>query len=305
MATVNLGAIKFNWKGAYNNSTAYVVDDVVSSGGSSYVCILASQGNAVSNGTYWNQMSSAGTNGTNGTNGTDVGTVITTQGDILYRDGSGLQRLPKGTAGQVLQMNSGATAPEYGTVSSDFVRITTNTLGSATTTWSIDNVFSATYKNYIIKLNLRTGDNNHNIKFRYLNNSGSEVGDAYYRGGAGGFESTSSGANNGQVKHDWNDNGHQLTGFGDTLGNNGTPDAINLTATINIAYPNVSSGFGFPGKSMNGLVNYTGTSGARVLLGYIGGYFDANLQARGFNIVSTTGNGIGANSMLAVYGLKS
>jgi len=115
MATVNLGAIKFNWKGAYNNSTAYAVDDVVSSGGSSYVCILASQGNAVSNGTYWNIMSSAGTNGTNGTNGTDVGTVITTQGDILYRDGSGLQRLAKGTAGQALLMNSGATAPEWGT----------------------------------------------------------------------------------------------------------------------------------------------------------------------------------------------
>jgi len=69
MATINLGAIKFNWKGAYNNSTAYAVDDVVSSGGSSYVCILASTGNAVSNGTYWNQMSAAGTNGTNGTQG--------------------------------------------------------------------------------------------------------------------------------------------------------------------------------------------------------------------------------------------
>jgi hypothetical protein len=113
MATINLGAIKFNWKGAYNNSTAYAVDDVVSSGGSSYVCILASTGNAVSNGTYWEQMSAAGTNGTNGT---DVGTVITTQGDILYRDGSGLQRLAKGTAGKALVMNSGATAPEWGTV---------------------------------------------------------------------------------------------------------------------------------------------------------------------------------------------
>ena len=40
MATINLGSIKFNWKGAYNNSTAYAVDDVVSSGGSSYVCQL-------------------------------------------------------------------------------------------------------------------------------------------------------------------------------------------------------------------------------------------------------------------------
>ena len=110
MATINLGAIKFNWKGAYNSGTAYAVDDVVSSGGSSYVCILASTGNATSNGTYWEQMSSAGTNGT------DLSTTLTTQGDVLYRDGSGLQRLAKGTAGKALVMNSGATAPEWGTV---------------------------------------------------------------------------------------------------------------------------------------------------------------------------------------------
>ena len=112
MATVNLGAIKFNWKGAFNNSTAYAVDDVVSSGGSSYVCILASTGNAVSNGTYWQIMAQAGTNGSNGT---DIGTVMTTQGDILYRDGSGLQRLAKGTAGQHLLMNSAANAPQWTT----------------------------------------------------------------------------------------------------------------------------------------------------------------------------------------------
>jgi len=41
-------------------------------------------------------------------------TPLTTQGDILYRDGSGDQRLAKGTAGQALIMNSGATAPEWG-----------------------------------------------------------------------------------------------------------------------------------------------------------------------------------------------
>jgi hypothetical protein len=134
MATVNLGAIKFNWKGAFNNSTAYAVDDVVSSGGSSYVCILASTGNAVSNGTYWNIMSSAGTNGTNGT---DVGTTLTTQGDILYRDGSGLQRLAKGTANQELRINSGATAPEWYTPSgggitmADQWRLSANFTGDA------------------------------------------------------------------------------------------------------------------------------------------------------------------------------
>jgi len=119
MATVNLGAIKFNWKGAFNNSTAYAVDDVVSSSGSSYVCILASTGNAVSNGTYWNIMSSAGTNGTNGT---DVGTVITTQGDILYRNASGLARLGYGTAGQVLKTNGSGQNPSWGTDAGGSVR---------------------------------------------------------------------------------------------------------------------------------------------------------------------------------------
>jgi len=91
MATINLGAIKFNWKGAYNSSTSYAVDDVVSSGGNSYVCIQAHSNQAVGNATaYWNIMSSAGTNGTNGT---DLTSTLTTQGDIVYRDGSGLARL--------------------------------------------------------------------------------------------------------------------------------------------------------------------------------------------------------------------
>jgi hypothetical protein len=120
MATINLGAIKFNWKGAYNSGTTYAVDDVVSSGGNSYVCIQAhSTTQAVGNATaYWNIMSSAGTNGTNGnngTNGTDVGTIISATGDMLYRSSGGASRLPKGTAGQVLQMNSAANAPEWAT----------------------------------------------------------------------------------------------------------------------------------------------------------------------------------------------
>ena len=81
MATVNIGNIKFTWQGAYNGSISYAVDDIVSYNGSSYVCILASTGNLPTNTTYWNVMSQGGT---------DVGTTLTTQGDILYRDGSGL-----------------------------------------------------------------------------------------------------------------------------------------------------------------------------------------------------------------------
>ena len=38
-----------------------------------------------------------------------------TAGDVLYYDGTTWTRLPKGTAAQVLKMNTGATAPEWGT----------------------------------------------------------------------------------------------------------------------------------------------------------------------------------------------
>ena len=41
MATLNLGRIKPVFRGAYNNSTAYVVDDIVTSGGETFICIQA------------------------------------------------------------------------------------------------------------------------------------------------------------------------------------------------------------------------------------------------------------------------
>ena len=180
MATINLGAIKFNWKGAYNSSTSYAVDDVVSSGGNSYVCIQAHSNQAVGNATaYWNIMSSAGTNGTNGTDGTDVGTVLTTQGDILYRDGSGLQRLPKGTANQVLKMNSGATAPEYGTLSSDFVKLGTVTASNSSTLEVNGFYDDANYSHYKLVFENIRFENNTQIMFRVKNSSGTLTSNIY------------------------------------------------------------------------------------------------------------------------------
>jgi len=158
MATVNLGAIKFNWKGAYAGGTAYAVDDVVSYNGSSYVCTAASTGNLPTDTNFWDQMSSAGTNGTNGT---DVGTVITTQGDILYRDGSGLQRLGAGTSGHALVTKGSGQNPVWEAVGADFTpmwhayRTTNFSLASTTETtisftseaYDTDNAYdTSTYK---------------------------------------------------------------------------------------------------------------------------------------------------------------
>jgi len=110
MATIDLGKIKLVYRGAYNNSTAYTVDDVVqhtdSGLTSSFICTTNSTGNAPStSGTVhgsWSYLAKGSGDAT-----------LTTQGDILYRDGSGNQRLAKGTASQQLAMNSGATAPEW------------------------------------------------------------------------------------------------------------------------------------------------------------------------------------------------
>ena len=52
-----------------------------------------------------------------GTSGGGGESALTTEGDMLYRGPVVNTRLPIGTAGQVLKVNSGATAPEWGTIS--------------------------------------------------------------------------------------------------------------------------------------------------------------------------------------------
>tara|TARA_B100000683_G_C12441050_1_gene536080 strand:+ start:355 stop:984 length:630 start_codon:yes stop_codon:yes gene_type:complete len=103
MATINLGRIKPVFQGAYNNSTAYVVDDIVTFDGESFICILASTGNATSNATYWSKIAKKG----------DDVTQLTTHGDFLFRDATGVQRLPAGTSGQVLVTKGNAADPEW------------------------------------------------------------------------------------------------------------------------------------------------------------------------------------------------
>ena len=172
MATINLGNIKFKWQGAYNGATAYTVDDVVSYNGSSYICIANSTGNLPTNTSYFEQMSSAGTNGTNGT---DLTTTLTTQGDLVYRDGSGLQRLGAGTAGQVLQTGGAGANPSWGTLSSDYVKLSSTTPSPASS-FSIDGFFTSDYdiyKIYAIGMSA-SGVSNTRLSLR-VNISGSAV----------------------------------------------------------------------------------------------------------------------------------
>lgn len=58
-----------SWKGAWSGATAYVAYDIVSVGGSSYICILANTNQTPPNATYWNVIASIGATGTTGATG--------------------------------------------------------------------------------------------------------------------------------------------------------------------------------------------------------------------------------------------
>jgi hypothetical protein len=76
--------------------------------------------------------------------------LVTTAGDIIYRNGSAPVRLGIGTAGQVLAVNSGATAPEWATPAGgggkvlQVVNATTSTVTSNSTTTYADTTLTAT-----------------------------------------------------------------------------------------------------------------------------------------------------------------
>ncbi len=90
MATINIGNLAFTHKGDYNNSTAYVKNDVVyySTNGNAYIAKQATTGNAPTNATYWNQFAQ-------GSGG-------------IWNAGLSL-----GSANQSLRVNSGGNALEF------------------------------------------------------------------------------------------------------------------------------------------------------------------------------------------------
>ena len=127
MATIDIGKIKPVFKGTYDNSTAYVLDDIVYYNGSSYVAKTSTTGNLPTDATKWNVLAS-------GSGGVWDST------------------LSIGSAGQVVKVNSGATALEFGTISSDYVKIATQNVSSAVASVNFDNsvVDFSTYKSLVV-----------------------------------------------------------------------------------------------------------------------------------------------------------
>jgi hypothetical protein len=125
MATVNLGRIKPVFRGAYNNSTAYVIDDIVTSGNETFIAIAATQGNATTDASKWTKLAAKGADGT------DVGAILANK-EIAFKTNAGaIDGIPIGTAGQFLKVNSGATGYEFGAVTSGIVQFKTNHASSS------------------------------------------------------------------------------------------------------------------------------------------------------------------------------
>ncbi len=94
MAQIDIGKLSIGpHKGDYNNSTAYVANDIVYYNGSAYIAKQSTTGNLPTDTNNWNTFS-AGSGG-------------------IWNSGLSL-----GTAGQVVKVNSGATALEFGAADS-------------------------------------------------------------------------------------------------------------------------------------------------------------------------------------------
>ncbi len=296
MATVTLGNIKFNWKGAWNSGTAYVIDDVVSLSGSSYVSIQAGTNqNPASASAYWQQMSAAGTNGT------DLTSTLTTQGDIVYRNSSGLARLGYGTAGQVLKTGGSGANPSWGTLSSDYVKLGSVSATGSASSITIDNLFTSDYDIYKIfytRMNPASGIDHTQFRMRLLNASGSEITSSDYQSSYQ-YHYVNSGSNSVSSETQWNSDFVKLhrDHIGQRTDNYKSHDLeMTLYNPLSTSY---KTGFHWNCNGDDG----GGTSEYQ----NIGrGFTNASVIAnRGIKFYTYDGDNIDANAKVTLYGIKN
>jgi hypothetical protein len=108
----------------------------------------------------------------------------TTLGDIAYRSSTAnvKTRLGLGTAGQVLTVNSGATAPEWATASAGGLTLISETVASANSSISLSGI-AGTYKQLLLTWSgIRHSGTGSEFSVRFNNDSGTN-----YSGGNAGF----------------------------------------------------------------------------------------------------------------------
>ena len=110
-----------------------------------------------------------------------VATAFDAAGDLVYGTGADtFTKLSLGTVGQVLTVNSGATAPQWSTAGGgDLVKISSVTWTSASAQ-SLTSVFSATYDNYLIVFDNLVGANSNDFAIRLRSGANNDTNSTYY-----------------------------------------------------------------------------------------------------------------------------
>jgi hypothetical protein len=105
MAELDLGKIKFTWKGTYTGATSYEKDDIVGYNGSSWICVnnVTNVIPSAANNLYWEKIAQ----------GSDLGSLANlAAGDLVQYDGNEFVRVPAGTDGQFLRATGTSAAFE-------------------------------------------------------------------------------------------------------------------------------------------------------------------------------------------------
>ena len=203
MATINIGNLTFTHKGDYAGGTAYVKNDIVyyATNGNSYIAKGSTTGNLPTSTAHW---------------------------DLFVAGSSGIWNagLSLGTAGQVVKVNSGASALEFGTVSSDWVKLAKTDL-TAVASVSFQDVFTADYDIYKIFVSNVGPNSTNDLFFRYLTSGSTEdstanynaMHDITYREDSNNNRSTATDAYTGASQY-------RITGWG-AIGDSGTWSGMN------------------------------------------------------------------------------
>lgn len=208
---------------------------------------------------------------------------MTTTGDTIYSSsGSTPARLGIGTAGQLLRVNSGATAPEWATIGTSALTLLSATTFSASSAHSVNDVFSSTYDNYLIQIATTAMSQNLYCAMRLRvsgsDNSNNEYGWSLMENGSG---SSAVGGNysNGLISS-W----YLLNGDG--------ANHVNGYIEMILRSPNLTQRTGYNAR-------IAANSGTGSYQNHAGGMMSVNTSYTGFTLITTAGNMTGN---VKVYG---
>ena len=174
-----------------------------------------------------------------------VADVVTTAGDLLYATAADtVTRLGIGTAGQVLKVNSGATAPEWGTAAAGALTLISTTTLSSVASQSFNSVFTSTYRNYQIIFNLSGSSDVANLLALRFRASSTDATSSYQSR----LQSLATNAA-GNTSFDYNNQSSTLILLGYIKSNGTDPQ---LSGLINITNPQVAQTSGVSGLTTGG-----------------------------------------------------